>query len=120
IIADILNRLGNHSYNANDLWGSFGTSLVVYAVVIIASGSIGWRIVDTLAWSMEGKVERDIARRVFSHLMSQSPAFHANRFSGSLVSHTNKLMGSYIRFADTSVFNVIPLLWGLVFAGVIL
>jgi len=120
IIADILNRLGSHSYNPNDLWGSFGTSLIVYAAVIIASGSIGWRVVDTLAWSMEGKVERDIARRVFSHLMSQSPAFHANRFSGSLVSHTNKLMGSYIRFADTSVFNVIPLLWGLVFAGIIL
>lgn len=120
IIADILNRLGQHAYNPNDLGGSFGHSLILYAVSVIASGIIGWRIIDILAWVMEGKVERDIAQRVFSHLMAQSPAFHANRFSGSLVSHTNKLMGSYIRFADTTIFMVAPLLAALTFAGIIL
>ena len=120
IIADILNRLSRHAYNAGDIAGSFGPPLIAYAALVLASGIIGWRIIDTTAWILEGNVERDIARRVFGHLLAQSPAFHANRFGGSLVSHTNKLMGSYIRFADTTIFMLVPLLSGLTFAGIFL
>lgn len=120
IIANVLNRLSTHQFIAHDVWGSFGSSLVLYAVLQISSGVIGWRIVDILEWRLEGNVERDIARRVFEHLLSQSPSFHANRFGGSLVSQTNKLMGSYIRFADTTTFMLIPLLSALAFAGIVL
>ncbi len=120
IIANILNRLSMHAYNPADIAGSFGHDLVLYAILVLASGIIGWRIVDSAVWYLEGNVERDIAQRVFKHLLAQSPTFHANRFGGSLVSHTNKLMGSYIRFADTTIFMVIPLVCGLVFAGIIL
>lgn len=120
IVANVLNRLGQHAYDPNNLWASFGHDLVLYAVLQIASGIIGWRIVDTLMWRLEGNIERDMAQRVFKHLMAQSPSFHANHFGGSLVSQTNKLMGSYIRFADTTGFMLIPLLSGLIFAGSVL
>ncbi len=120
IVADVLNRLGTHSYTSADLWPAFGGSIILYAVMQVASGIIGWRIADISTWSLEGRVERDIAERVFAHLMAQSPSFHANRFGGSLVSQTNKLMGAYIRFADTTVFFVLPLIWSLIFAGIIL
>lgn len=120
ITANVLNRLGHHAYIPHDIWGSFGGDIVLYAVLQIGSGVIGWRIIDHFAWRLEGRVERDIAREVFSRLLDQSPNFHANRFGGSLVSQTNKLMGSYIRFADTTAFNVIPLFSGLVFAIIIL
>jgi ATP-binding cassette subfamily B protein len=120
ITARILSRLSTHSYIPGHLWASFGHDLTAYALLQISSGMIGWRIVDILTWRLEGNVERDIAQRVFDHLLTQSPNFHANRFGGSLVSQTNKLMGSYIRFADTTIFQVIPLLAALVSAGIIL
>lgn len=120
IIANVLNRLSTHQFTPHNVWASFGSSLVLYAVLQISSGVIGWRIVDILEWQLEGNVERDIARRVFGHLLAQSPSFHANRFGGSLVSQTNKLMGSYIRFADTTTFILIPLLSALIFAGIVL
>lgn len=120
IIANVLGRLGSHTYDAHRLWNSFGPALAGYAVLQISSGLVGWRIIDLCAWRLEGKVERDIAQRVFRHLMGQSPDFHANRFGGSLVSQTSKLMSSYVRFADTTMFDVIPLLSALLFAGVIL
>lgn len=120
IIANVLNRLGKHDYIPHNIWASFGTDLVLYAVLQVGSNAIGWRIIDHFGWRLEGNVERDIARRVFTHLLAQSPNFHANRFGGSLVSQTNKLMGSYTRFADTTSFQVLPLLAGLVFAGIIL
>jgi ATP-binding cassette subfamily B protein len=120
IVASVLGRLGSHGYVPHQLWHSFGTDIIVYALLQIASGIIGWRLVDTLAFKLEGQVERNTAQEVFHHLMAQSPNFHANHFGGSLVSQTNKLMGSYIRFADTTIYQVIPLVSSLVFAGAIL
>lgn len=120
VVANVLSRLGSHTYTATQLWPEFGGSLITYLLLQLVSGVIGWRVVDIATWTLEGRVERDIARRLFSHLMDQSPSFHANRFGGSLVSQTNKLMGSYIRFADTTIFFVIPLLAALIFAGIIL
>ncbi len=120
ITANVLNRLSHHAYAPHDILGSFGGDIILYAVLQIGSGIVGWRIIDHYAWRLEGHVQRDIAREVFGHLLGQSPNFHANRFGGSLVSQTNKLMGSYIRFADTTAFIVTPLFSGLIFAIIIL
>ena len=120
IIARVINRLSTHAFKPDQLWHAFGADIIIYAIVSIFTGVVCWRIVDILTWKLEGNVERDIAQRVFGHLLEQSPHFHANRFGGSLVSQTNKLMGSYIRFADTTIFIVIPLISALVFAGIIL
>jgi ATP-binding cassette subfamily B protein len=57
---------------------------------------------------------------VFNHLMSETADFHANHFSGSLVSQTNKLMGGYIRAADTTVFQTYPMVAGIVIAAIVL
>lgn len=120
ILATVLNRLSKHDFQPHHIWASFGTSLVLYALLAIGSGVIFWRIVDYLDWHLEAKVERDLARRVFNHLMDQSANFHANTFSGSLVSQTSKLLGAYIRLADSTIFQLIPLFSSLVFATVIL
>ncbi len=120
IVANVLNKLGTHSYAPDELWATFSTALVAYAVLQVASGVLGWRIADAFGWRLEANVERDMARRIFKHLLDQSPNFHANRFGGSLVSQTNKVMGAYIRFADTTMYQLIPLTSALVFAGLIL
>ena len=119
ILANVLNRLAKGQFQAHNIWANFGSSILLYAGLMLL-GSIGWRIIDAFNWRLEAGVERDIAQRVYDHLLSQSANFHANRFGGSLVSQTNKLMGSYIRFADTTFYQVMQLFAGLLFTVIIL
>jgi ATP-binding cassette, subfamily B, bacterial len=109
IVSDVLNRLSSHNFEPHQLWASFHTSLVAYAITMLLGGMVTWRIVDHFAWRLEARVERDLAQRCFSHLIGQSADFHADTFGGSLVSQTTKLMGSYIRIADTTLFLMLPL-----------
>jgi ATP-binding cassette subfamily B protein len=109
IVSDVLNRLSTGDYQRNQLWTSFSTDLIGYAVVVFLGWIVTWRIVDYFLWRLEGRVQRDLAQRCFGHLIGQSADFHANTFGGALVSQTNKLMGSYIRIADTTVFQLLPL-----------
>ena len=119
IVAHILDRLTHGNYAAHDVWGSFGPLLVLYAVLLVI-GSVGWRLVDYCTWRLEGSVLRDMMQHVYEHLLNQSASFHANRFGGSLVSQTNKLMGAYVRVADTTAYQAYQLLIGLVLTVVIL
>jgi ATP-binding cassette, subfamily B, bacterial len=109
IVSDVLNRLSTGDYQRNQLWTSFSADLIAYAVVVFLGWIVTWRIVDYFLWRLESRVQRDLAQRCFGHLIGQSADFHANTFGGALVSQTTKLMGSYIRIADTTVFQLLPL-----------
>lgn len=119
ILANVLDRLARHDYQSHQVWASFGPSLVAYGLLSIV-GSVSWRVVDHFAWKLEQNSLQSLARQVYNHLLDQSANFHANSFSGSLVSQSNKLLGSYVRIADTTYFQVIPLLAGLIFTSIIL
>lgn len=119
ILADVLNRLAKHDFTPHNLWASFGIELILYAVLVMF-GSLSWRFIDALQWRLESKVAKKMAEEVFSHLLSQSARFHADHFTGSLVSQSNKLLGGYIRTADTTVFNVLPLIIGTLFSIAVL
>jgi ATP-binding cassette subfamily B protein len=120
VISEILQRISQNSFDPNDLWHSFGTPVVVYAIALLASGVIGWRVIIWIIWHLELKVTRDISQRVFNHLMKMSASFHANHFGGSIVSQATKLTGSYVRFIDATVFNLYTLVISIVAAIVIL
>lgn len=115
ILAAVLNRLSHHNFVVHQVWSSFGWLLIVYALLSIFGGFI-WRIVDAFNWRLESNVLRSVAQQVFGHLTEQGADFHANRFVGSLVSQTTKVLGAYIRIADTTMFQVLPMLWGIIFA----
>jgi ATP-binding cassette, subfamily B, bacterial len=120
IVAGVLNRLAEHDFQPHHIWASFGTDIVAYAAMILAGTLIGWRVVDHFQWGLEALVERDIAQRIYDHLLKQAANFHADHFGGSLVSQTNKLMSSYVRFADTTTYQVLPLISSLLIAAIIL
>jgi ATP-binding cassette subfamily B protein len=120
ILAVILNRLSKHSFVPHHVWSSFGGDLILYFILALIGGTVLWRIFDLFYWRLEGNMDRSIAREVFAHLLSQSADFHANQFAGSLVSDTNKLVGSYVRLADTILFQVAPLFFGLIFVSVVM
>ena len=120
ILANVLGKISRHQYVPHHVWQSFGPQLVFYALLVFAGGAIFWRLVDWLDWRLEGNVERDMAREVFDHLQRQSANFHANHFGGSMVSQSSKLLGAYIRIADTTVFGVLPLMSSVVLITVVL
>jgi ATP-binding cassette subfamily B protein len=120
VMADVMNRLSTGDFKKDDLWGSFGGDLLLYAALVFTGGTILWRIVVMILWRLEGNVTRDVARRIFDHLLQQSASFHANNFGGSLVSQATKLNSAYIRLADTLWFQVLPLISAFIFATIIL
>lgn len=120
ITSQILQKISSGSYDPNNLWGSFGTLVLLYSSAAIASAIVGWRINIWLIWQLELRVTRDIAQRVFNHLINLDANFHANNFGGSLVSQTNKLTGAYIRLADATIFNLYTLVVSMIATVIIL
>ncbi len=91
-------------------WESGWPLVAAYAVTQLIGHVIGWRIALFTTWSFEVKAMRRLYERVFDHLATQSLGFHSDRFSGSLVSQTNKLTGAFEMFWDTVVWQVVPVL----------
>lgn len=120
IVSQVLDRISRGAFNPHDIWGSFGLWIILYALIVYITDIVMWRSVVINIWTLELKVVRDISNRIFNHLVSQSADFHADRFGGSLVSQANKLIGGYIRFADTTVFNLADLVLSIIFAFIIL
>lgn len=120
IAAKAMDRLTAGDFDANNIWNSFSTEILLYTLVALIGGIVAWRVVVVLIWKLEALVARNINREAFDHLMLMSASFHANRFGGSLVSQVGKLSGSYIRFADTTVFTTVPLILTFAYTAIIL
>jgi ATP-binding cassette subfamily B protein len=120
IAANVLRRLSQGDYISGDVWGSFGHQIILYGVLTITGGVVVWRIVSYFIWHLESRVVRDLYRTMFNHLMVMDATFHSNTFGGSLVSQTNKLIGSYIRLQDTFVFQAYSLVISLMFIAITL
>ena len=80
---------------------------------------LGWLRVYW-CWKYELKVLYDLATLCFDTVSSQSMQFHSDRFSGSLVSQTNKFVGSFERFFDLLIFDIIYLISMIVFIMIVL
>ncbi|MDB5175522.1 MAG: MdlB, multidrug/protein/lipid transporter ATPase, ATP-binding cassette, subfamily bacterial [Candidatus Saccharibacteria bacterium] len=120
ILSKVLNKLSKHDYQPHAVWASFGPELVAYSILVLLGGLVTWRIVDYFGWTLESKVQTDIAQQIYKHLLSQSADFHANNFGGSLVSQSSKSLGAYVRIADTTIFQTLPLFFSLIFVVIIL
>lgn len=117
VIAQLLDIIQhNQLHDASNLW----TLVWLYGLSLLWSDIIGWRIVLYLEWTFETAIRRDLYARCFAKLTDQTMFFHANRFSGSLVSQTNKLTGAVERFWDVVVWSILPLVISLVGSVVVL
>ena len=117
IIAQLLSIIQhNQLHDAKNLW----TLIALYGVSELWSSVIGWRLVLYLAWTFETAMQRDLYAQCFSKLTNQTLFFHSNKFGGSLVSQTNKLVGAVESFWDTIIWSVLPLVVSLVGSIIIL
>ena len=101
-------------------WESGWPLVLAYGLSQLLGQVVGWRIALYAAWSFEVMAMKRLFQRVFDHLTRQSLGFHSDRFSGSLVSQTNKFTGAFEMFWDTVVWQVVPVLTTVVAAVVIM
>ena len=117
IIAQLLNIIQhNQLHDAKNLW----TLIALYGASELWSSVIGWRLVLYLVWTFETAMQRDLYAQCFSKLTNQTLFFHSNKFGGSLVSQTNKLVGAVESFWDTIIWSVLPLVISLVGSIIVL
>ena len=117
IIAQLLSIIQhNQLHDAKNLW----TLIALYGVSELWSSVIGWRLVLYLVWTFETAMQRDLYAQCFSKLTNQTLFFHSNKFGGSLVSQTNKLVGAVESFWDTIIWSVLPLVISLVGSIIVL
>lgn len=83
-------------------------AIALLACHILGSCLLGWFRVYSL-WKMELRGMYDLATMCFNSVCEQSMQFHSDRFSGSLVSQTNKFVGSFERFYDLLIFQILYL-----------
>ena len=62
----------------------------------------------------------DLANLCFNTVSEQSMQFHSDRFSGSLVSQTNKFVGSFERMMDVLIWDAWPMLCYIIFVVIVL
>ena len=117
IIAQLLNIIQhNQLHDAKNLW----SLIALYGVSELWSSVIGWRLVLYLVWTFETAMQRDLYAQCFSKLTNQTLFFHSNKFGGSLVSQTNKLIGAVESFWDTIIWSVLPLVVSLIGSIIVL
>ena len=117
IIAQLLSIIQhNQLHDAKNLW----TLIALYGVSELWSSVIGWRLVLYLVWTFETAMQRDLYAQCFNKLTNQTLFFHSNKFGGSLVSQTNKLVGAVESFWDTIIWSVLPLVVSLVGSIIVL
>lgn len=71
-------------------------------------------------WKMEIYAMYRLSNLCFNAVAEQSMQFHNERFSGSLVSQTNKFVSAYERFMDNVIWSIIPLFTTIISAEIIL
>ena len=59
-------------------------------------------------WKMETKAMYDLSQKAFETVSAQSMQFHSDRFSGSLVTQTNRFVSAFERLMDEFFWNILP------------
>lgn len=87
------------------LWEVVGF-LVLYAFnkIVLEELRLAW------CWKMELLAMYDLSNMAFNTVSEQSMQFHSDRFSGSLVSQTNKFVWAFERLFDTIIWDLWPTL----------
>lgn len=119
-IADIINKLTTQNIQKSNLLAEFAPLIALFVGTQVFRTLVAWQIVNWSVWSLENHILRSLRAKVFDKLSEESMTFHANRFSGSLTSQSNKFVNAYYNYADTTFFLVTPLVISIIMILVIL
>ncbi len=98
--------------------------VVPYALAYLAVYLVSKLFLEELrlfwTWKMEVLSMYNLANLCFDTISAQSMQFHSDRFSGSLVSQTNKFIGAYERMMDVLIWDAWPMLCYIIFVVIVL
>lgn len=109
IFADIIEKV-SMNLPLEQLLANVGLEVVAYIILYAFSKIVLEELRLFWTWKMETMSMYNLANLCFDTISAQSMQFHSDRFSGSLVSQTNKFVGAYERLMDTLIWNVWPML----------
>lgn len=106
VLSIFLDRLQNGAVTL----ANSGMLIALYAVLIFTGEVVLWRLALYFTWTFEIKGMKAAYLAIFSKLTQEDIDFHANRFGGSLVSQSTKFIGSFERFWDMIIWDIVPML----------
>lgn len=105
----VLSLFMNRLQQGGITFANSGQLIVIYAILLLIGEVVLWRLALYFCWTFEIKAIRNLYLSIFSKLSHEDMSFHANRFGGSLVSQTSKMMGAIERFWDMLIWSVVPM-----------
>lgn len=109
IFANMIDRVSAGITNDQIIPELLPSAIALLACHIFGSCALGWLRIYWV-WKMELAAQYDLASMCFDTVCTQSMQFHSDRFSGSLVSQTNKFVGGFERFFDVVTFDILYLI----------
>lgn len=106
VLSRFIDKLQHGSVTLDNSW----PLIAVYAVLIFGGEVIIWRLALYFTWTFEVNGQRDLYLAIFKKLSREDLSFHANRFGGSLISQSTKLVGAFERMWDMIIWSIVPML----------
>lgn len=104
----------------DELLQSAAVDVILYLVFYTLSKMVLEELRLYWTWKMEVLSMYDLANLCFNTVSEQSMQFHSDRFSGSLVSQTNKFVGAFERMIDVLIWDAWPMLCYIIFVVIVL
>lgn len=99
-------------------------TLLPEAILFLLAFALNSLVLEKLrlywCWRMELLAMYNLSSKCFDTVCEQSMQFHSDRFSGSLVSQTNKFVSAFERLADCFIWNLWPTICFVVFVMIVL
>ena len=108
ISAQVIGRVAD-GVNMEEIMTSILPEVVIFIVVFALNSIVLEKLRLFFCWKMELKSMYDLSNKCFDTISAQSMQFHSDRFSGSLVSQTNKFTGAFERLMDEFIWNILPM-----------
>ena len=119
IFADIIDKV-SAGITEERVFAELLPEALIYLALALTNSLLFEKLRLYCCWKMELLAMRDLDTLAFTTVCEQSMQFHNDRFSGSLVSQTNKLTSSFERFMDVIIWDLVPILTYLICVTVIL
>lgn len=107
LLAEMI-QIVSDGLRGEELFQTLLPKAILLIVVALARSFVIGPLRMWCVWKMEIKAMYDLSCEAFDTITAQSMQFHSDRFSGSLVSQTNKFVGAYERLMDEFFWNIFP------------
>ena len=119
VFADIIDKVSS-GLTEEQIFTIVLPEVLIYLAIAVVNSLLFEKLRLYCCWKMELLAMRDLDNMAFNTICAQSMQFHNDRFSGSLVSQTNKFTSSFERFMDVIIWDLLPILTYVVSVTVIL